>query len=60
MESVEDAGEGWSAEGRADHQGPEVDGVDPTRSAGSHVVGDLVPAVVVAAEGADLVAEPTR
>jgi ribosomal protein S12 methylthiotransferase len=45
------------AEGRCDHQGPEVDGT--TRlPAGDHAVGDLVPAVVVASEGADLVAEP--
>jgi ribosomal protein S12 methylthiotransferase RimO len=59
VESLEDTGEGWSAEGRADHQGPEVDGT--TRlTTGSYAVGDLVPAVVVAAEGADLVAEPTR
>ncbi|HEY3530118.1 MAG TPA: 30S ribosomal protein S12 methylthiotransferase RimO [Nocardioides sp.] len=49
--------EGTVVEGRADHQGPEVDGT--TRlTTGSHRVGDLVPARVVAAEGADLVAEP--
>ncbi|MGA8248224.1 MAG: radical SAM protein, partial [Nocardioides sp.] len=49
---------GGLAEGRADHQGPEVDGT--TRlTAGGHSIGDLVPAVVVAAEGADLVARPT-
>jgi ribosomal protein S12 methylthiotransferase len=62
VESVEDADGGWVAEGRADHQGPEVDGttrlVGPDR--GRHAVGDLVSATVVAAEGADLVAEPTR
>jgi ribosomal protein S12 methylthiotransferase len=53
VESVEDG----VAEGRADHQGPEVDGT--TRLTGSsYAVGDLVPAVVVTAEGADLVAEP--
>jgi tRNA A37 methylthiotransferase MiaB len=57
VESVEE-GTGGGAEGRADHQGPEVDGT--TRLAGTgHRVGDLVPAVVVAAEGADLVAEPS-
>jgi ribosomal protein S12 methylthiotransferase RimO len=55
VESVEDG----VPEGRADHQGPEVDGT--TRlTGGTHAVGDLVSAVVVAAEGADLVAEPTR
>jgi MiaB/RimO family radical SAM methylthiotransferase len=54
VESVADG----VAEGRADHQGPEVDGT--TRlTAGAHAVGDLVPAVVVAAEGVDLVARPT-
>jgi ribosomal protein S12 methylthiotransferase len=53
VESVDDG----LAEGRADHQGPEVDGT--TRlTAGAHRIGDLVPATVVATEGADLVAEP--
>ena len=48
-----------TAEGRADHQGPEVDG--STRLlGGDHAVGDLVSAVVVASEGADLVATPVR
>jgi ribosomal protein S12 methylthiotransferase len=46
--------------GRAAHQGPDVDGVtvlegiDPAAVS----VGDLVPAVVVAAQGVDLVASP--
>jgi ribosomal protein S12 methylthiotransferase len=45
------------SEGRADHQGPEVDGT--TRlTGGTYRVGDLVAATVVASEGADLVAEP--
>ncbi|KAJ1684099.1 hypothetical protein LUZ63_020668 [Rhynchospora breviuscula] len=55
VESVQDG-----VEGRAAHQGPEVDGttlltdlVDPLE------VGALVPARVVAAEGVDLVAVPT-
>lgn len=43
------------SEGRAAHQGPEVDGV--TRIAVSANVGDLVDAVVVSADGVDLVAE---
>ena len=47
------------AEGRADHQGPEVDGTTRLDS-GDHAVGDLVAAVVVASEGADLVASPVR
>jgi ribosomal protein S12 methylthiotransferase len=59
VEAVGDTGEGTVAEGRADHQGPEVDGT--TRlTRGSYAVGDLVPATLVAAEGADLVAEPRR
>jgi MiaB/RimO family radical SAM methylthiotransferase len=59
VESVDDEGDGTVAEGRADHQGPEVDGT--TRlTTGRHVVGDLVAATVVATVGADLVAEPRR
>jgi ribosomal protein S12 methylthiotransferase len=53
VESLDDG----AVEGRADHQGPEVDGVTRLTQS-SYVVGDLVRAVVVAAEGADLVAEP--
>ena len=54
VESIEDG-----PEGRADHQGPEVDG--STRLVGGpYAVGDLVPATVVDSVGADLVAEPTR
>jgi ribosomal protein S12 methylthiotransferase len=58
VESVTDG----VVEGRADHQGPEVDGTTRLtgHGLGDHAVGDLVPAVVVASEGADLVAEPTR
>jgi ribosomal protein S12 methylthiotransferase len=58
VESVTDG----VVEGRADHQGPEVDGTTRLtgHGPGDHAVGDLVPAVVVASEGADLVAEPTR
>jgi ribosomal protein S12 methylthiotransferase len=58
VESVTDG----VVEGRADHQGPEVDGTTRLsgRGPGDHAVGDLVPAVVVASEGADLVAEPNR
>jgi ribosomal protein S12 methylthiotransferase len=54
---VESLSDGMT-EGRADHQGPEVDGT--TRlTTGEHAIGDLVAAVVVASEGADLVARPT-
>ncbi|MFT4082319.1 MAG: radical SAM protein [Nocardioides sp.] len=45
--------------GRAAHQGPEVDGT--TRlvdAAGTLRAGDLIPATVVASDGADLVARP--
>jgi ribosomal protein S12 methylthiotransferase len=61
IESVSDGNDGLG-EGRADHQGPEVDGTTRLtgHGQGDHAIGDLVPAVVVASEGADLVAEPTR
>jgi ribosomal protein S12 methylthiotransferase len=56
VESVGKAG----VEGRAAHQGPEVDGstVLPDAPAGVRV-GDLVPAVVVGSDGVDLVASAT-
>jgi ribosomal protein S12 methylthiotransferase RimO len=57
VESEED-----EVEGRADHQGPEVDGTTRLtrrgRGGGTFAVGDLVPATVVGSVGADLVAEP--
>jgi ribosomal protein S12 methylthiotransferase len=55
---VEDAG---ATLGRATHQGPEVDGSVRLlcgRSGPAIELGDLVPAMVVGAEGVDLVAEP--
>ncbi len=52
-----EAVDGASAEGRGDHQGPEVDGCTSLPVNG-HQVGDLVEAVVVAADGADLEARP--
>ena len=59
VELVEEDG---SAEGRAEHQGPEVDGTTvlatPPQGSGAWRVGELVRAVVVATEGVDLVAEP--
>ena len=53
---VESVAEG-SAEGRAAHQGPDVDGSTTVRGVDA-TVGELIQARVVAAEGADLVAEP--
>jgi ribosomal protein S12 methylthiotransferase len=49
--------EGDLVEGRADHQGPEVDGSTTMEAAGRRI-GELVDAVVVASEGADLHARP--
>jgi MiaB/RimO family radical SAM methylthiotransferase len=59
VESLDEGDDGTVAEGRSDHQGPEVDG--STRlTRGTYALGDLVPAVVVVAAGADLVAEPAH
>jgi ribosomal protein S12 methylthiotransferase len=49
------AGDG-AVEGRAAHQGPDVDGTTTVPDAVGARVGDLVSAVVVAADGVDLVA----
>ena len=52
--------EDGTAEGRAEHQGPEVDGVTTLAIGGrSLAVGDVVAAVVTESEGVDLVAEVT-
>jgi ribosomal protein S12 methylthiotransferase RimO len=60
LESLSPSGYGAVAEGRAAHQGPEVDGTTTvTGLPGSARVGDLVAAVVVGSEGVDLVAEAT-
>jgi ribosomal protein S12 methylthiotransferase RimO len=53
VESVD----GGDAEGRAAHQGPDVDGSTTVHGIDASV-GDLVTARVIAAEGADLVARP--
>jgi tRNA A37 methylthiotransferase MiaB len=45
-----------TAEGRAAHQGPEVDGSTTLLGGGDLAVGQIVAATVVASEGADLVA----
>lgn len=55
VERVEDADDGQSVEGRAAHQGPEVDGSTYLVDSDAQV-GDLVRAAVVDAEGADLYA----
>jgi len=47
--------ESADGEGRAEHQGPEVDGT--TRVAGNHRIGDIVSATVIASDGADLIAQ---
>jgi ribosomal protein S12 methylthiotransferase RimO len=49
--------DGDTAEGRALHQAPEVDGTTTVLGAGDARVGDVVEAVVVGSEGVDLVAE---
>jgi len=50
--------DGSWVEGRAAHQGPDVDGIVRLRDVSSDVeVGDLVPAVVCSHSGADLVAD---
>ncbi|MDX6324493.1 MAG: ribosomal protein methylthiotransferase [Nocardioidaceae bacterium] len=52
---------GNSGEGRAEHQGPEVDGITTLVDlTAADRVGDIVGAIVVDAEGVDLVAEPLR
>ena len=48
--------DGGLVEGRADHQGPEVDGTTTLLDAPQARVGDLLDAVVVTSEGVDLVA----
>ncbi|MFI5100903.1 MAG: MiaB/RimO family radical SAM methylthiotransferase, partial [Actinomycetes bacterium] len=52
---VEEVAEDGVAEGRAAHQGPEVDGTTRLID-GSWAVGALVPAVVVGSDGVDLLA----
>ncbi|WP_435769552.1 30S ribosomal protein S12 methylthiotransferase RimO [Nocardioides sp. SYSU DS0651] len=61
VEEVDPDGTGaGDVEGRAAHQGPEVDGTTRVLRAGAVGVGDLVEAVVVAADGVDLIAEPAE
>ena len=59
VESLDPAdGDVTGAEGRAEHQAPEVDGTTRLIAAKGVAVGDVVRARVVAADGVDLVAEP--
>ena len=53
---VESVGHG--VEGRAAHQGPEVDGTTTLTGAGDARVGDVVTARVTATDGVDLIARP--
>ncbi|MBS2938302.1 30S ribosomal protein S12 methylthiotransferase RimO [Nocardioides sp. J2M5] len=55
VESVSDG----VVEGRADHQGPEVDGTTVVVGASGARVGDLLTATVTGTDGVDLVAHPT-
>jgi ribosomal protein S12 methylthiotransferase RimO len=58
VEALEEEGPG-TAEGRAECQGPEVDGSTTlTGLSGSVAVGDMIEAVVVGTGGVDLVARP--
>ena len=54
VESVEDG----EVEGRAAHQGPEVDGTTTLTGAADAAIGDLVTATVQATDGVDLIAGP--
>jgi ribosomal protein S12 methylthiotransferase len=56
VESVEDDEDGLVVEGRAAHQGPEVDGTTLLVGADDARIGDLVTATVVETDGVDLVA----
>ena len=57
VESVEDG----VVEGRAAHQGPEVDGSTTVEDVPDHVVvGDMIQGLVVGSEGVDLVARVPR
>lgn len=57
VESLEDD----VVEGRAAHQGPEVDGTTTIDNASAGIrIGDFIAARVVATDGVDLIAEPTE
>jgi ribosomal protein S12 methylthiotransferase RimO len=54
---LEGVGPGGSCWGRAEHQGPDVDGVTRVTGMTAGAIGDLVRASVLAGDGADLVGE---
>ena len=59
VDGLVDGTESAETVGRAEHQGPEVDGECRfTDQGGSFVLGDLVRCRVIAAEGVDLIVEP--
>jgi len=58
VDGLVDGTDGAETVGRAEHQGPEVDGECRLIDQGSFVLGDLVRCRVIAAEGVDLVVEP--
>ncbi len=61
VESVERFGGDLVVEGRAAHQGPEVDGSTMLEGVADRVaVGDMIQAVVVGSQGVDLVARDVR
>nr|WP_221767471.1 30S ribosomal protein S12 methylthiotransferase RimO [Nocardioides sp. LS1] len=58
VESIEDGPEGRIVEGRAAHQGPEVDGTTTLEGAPDGVaVGDFLSATVVGTDGVDLIGD---
>jgi tRNA A37 methylthiotransferase MiaB len=57
-DGIDEASDGDVIEGRAAHQGPEVDGVTVLAGGSGLRPGDMVRARVVAADGVDLVADP--
>jgi ribosomal protein S12 methylthiotransferase len=60
LESGQDVRTDGRAEGRAEHQGPEVDGsTTVTGLPAAASVGDIINAVVIGSDGVDLVAEAT-
>jgi tRNA A37 methylthiotransferase MiaB len=58
VDGLVDGTDGAETVGRAEHQGPEVDGECRLTDHGSFVLGDLVRCRVIAAEGVDLIVEP--
>jgi ribosomal protein S12 methylthiotransferase RimO len=57
---VERINQDGSVEGRAAHQGPDVDGTTTVQGAAAVAVGDIISAHVIDSVGVDLVAEPSK